>query len=293
TRPAQAADEVGQHPAGHTQPSTASVLPSYCTQPPGGYNLFPRRGKTCIRRAAPRSVKGGIAKTDGRCSVSRLAVVVGLVACSGVAAADPGAEVRPVEGLLARLGTSRFQNVGRTLSVAYAPGGRVLASAAWDGSLRLWEPATGKLLREWAGHDGWVKSVAFAPDGKLLASGGKDGWARLWDAGTGREVRRLKAGAGEVKPVAFAADGQTLATVSWDERARRHDVRLWDPAAGTEKALFQKLWAGTVVASPGGKFLAVGRHELADWEQRIFRLWDVATGKELRQLRSDRHMFSA
>lgn len=61
----------------------------------------------------------------------------------------------------------------------------VLASSGEDGTVRLWNLATGDCFQMWQGHDRRVWSVAFAPDGKTLASSSEDETIRLWNAETG------------------------------------------------------------------------------------------------------------
>jgi WD40 repeat protein len=58
------------------------------------------------------------------------------------------------------------------MGVAFSPDGRLLATASWDNTARLWDPATGEHRRTLTGHDAVVAGVAFSPDGRLLATAG-------------------------------------------------------------------------------------------------------------------------
>jgi len=64
--------------------------------------------------------------------------------------------------------------------------GRTLASATDDGTVRLWDAATGRLTATLAGHTGPILGVAFSPNGRTLASASDDRTVRLLDAATGQ-----------------------------------------------------------------------------------------------------------
>jgi WD40 repeat protein len=62
-----------------------------------------------------------------------------------------------------------------------------LATGGGEGTVKLWDAATGQELLILKGHLEGVHSVAFSPDGKRLATGSLDGTAKLWDAATEQE----------------------------------------------------------------------------------------------------------
>ena len=68
-----------------------------------------------------------------------------------------------------------------------------MASASFDGTIRLWETETGAHLATMEGHDGRVVGVALDADGRVAASAGADGTVRVWEARSGALRQTLRA----------------------------------------------------------------------------------------------------
>ena len=96
-------------------------------------------------------------------------------------------------------------------ALLFTPDGMTLISAGSDRRIRLWDPATGRELRRFVGHEAAVLSLALTADGRTLASGGSDGTVRLWDLADGKERQRFAGSRGQVAAVALAPDGSWLA----------------------------------------------------------------------------------
>jgi GTPase SAR1 family protein len=174
-----------------------------------------------------------------------------------------------------KLGRTLEGHRGFVYSVAFDLGGRTLASGGDDGTVRLWEPATGQLVRTLEGHRGFIHSVAFDPAGGLLASGGDDGTVRLWEPATGQLVRTLEGHRRSIHSVAFDPAGSLLASGSRDGT-----VRLWEPATAqlvrTLEGRQGRVYS--VAFDPAGSLLASGTRD------GTVRLWVPASGELVRTL---------
>jgi len=178
--------------------------------------------------------------------------------------------------------------------VAFSPGGNMLATGDDDGTVRLWDTATGQPVRTIqaipTSQNAGVSGVTFSPDGELLSTADADGTVRLWDPVTGQPVRTIQAdttgqNAG-VNGMAFSPDGKLLASADADGT-----VRLWDPVTGQPVRTIQAdttgqsigLNAGVngVAFSPDGKLLAS-----ADDDGTV-RLWNPVTGRLVRTIQAD------
>jgi hypothetical protein len=181
--------------------------------------------------------------------------------------------------------------------VAFSPDGRLIAAGgSAEGDIGLYDPATGRLVRELRGHKTAVAVLAFTPDGKTLLSQGsvrigavvpgdpaasETEFRRAWDVATGEQVRSFP-GAALVANLTSSSDGRTVVTIGGDGQT----VVLLEAATGGQRAALSGhtnlLFRAKL--SPDGRTAVSAGVESAIW------VWDLPSGKEIGRLEGHRGM---
>jgi WD40 repeat protein len=179
----------------------------------------------------------------------------------------------------------RNEDLGPMAALAFSPDGGTFACACYETTIRLWDAASSKELRQFKGHEGPVYRLFFSTDSQRLVSMSNDRTLRLWDVTTGEEIWRQELQSEWVQAVSL--DGKTVvATESPAGRVihvrdlasgnepRRIEIRPGDrgdpPATGVNSCAF----------SPDGRLLAVDADpNYYPGRERTIQLLEVASGK--------------
>ncbi|WP_025354816.1 AAA family ATPase [Kutzneria albida] len=167
---------------------------------------------------------------------------------------------------------------GAVYLTTFSPNGKVLATASYDNTVRLWDvtdrSAPTPIGEPITGFSSWVSSAVFSPDGTVLAAAGDNHLIRLFDVSDPAHPRELGQPLGgtdgTIYLVAFSPDGHTLASA--DEF---HDVRLWDVRDPAHAVAYSPPFGSrttpvrSVAFSPDGHLLAAGG------DDKSVQLWDV------------------
>uniref|UniRef100_A0A2K5DU98 Notchless protein homolog 1 n=1 Tax=Aotus nancymaae TaxID=37293 RepID=A0A2K5DU98_AOTNA len=106
--------------------------------------------------------------------------------------------------------------------VLFSPDSRIVASASFDKSIKLWDGRTGKYLASLRGHVAAVYQIAWSADSRLLVSGSSDSTLKVWDVKAQKLATDLPGHADEVYAVDWSPDGQRVASGGKDKC-----LRIW------------------------------------------------------------------
>ncbi|OAQ23361.1 WD40 repeat-like protein, partial [Linnemannia elongata AG-77] len=154
-------------------------------------------------------------------------------------------------------------------TMAFSPGGTMVAFGG-NGSLGLWDCASGQEIFVMEGHRDIVMSVAFSPCGKHIASSGVDKIVRVWDSQTGESLFVLEGHTSWVMSVKYSPSGERLVSGGSDDT-----IRFWSPMTGEPGVVLNSSLDGvnSLGFSPDGRWLASGHDEGG------LQLWHAESGE--------------
>jgi WD40 repeat protein len=181
-----------------------------------------------------------------------------------------------------------LEGVGDSIEfLAFTPDGKQLIVGSKDedlpnetGAIRIWDPASRKVVRQLKAPAETISYGALSRDGSTLVCLDAEGFFVVQDLAAGKHLRRLGKWdeRSPLHAIRFSPDGKILAAVGAARSSQRSEglVRLWDVATGRELPRLAGLRGGLLAAafSPDSRLLAVGGKDSA------VHLFDLATGKE-------------
>jgi WD40 repeat protein len=152
-------------------------------------------------------------------------------------------------------------------NVAFSPDSRLLASAGYDKTLRLWDLTHPENAAEVLTNGETVLNAAFSPNGSLLAATYAQGAVRIWDVKSRTLLGTHKKHRDNVFAVAFHPTGRKIATGGRNDTA----VQIWDPETGRHlDALPWEMDVRSVAFSADGTLLAAAGY----WG--AVKVWDLS-----------------
>ena len=117
----------------------------------------------------------------------------------------------------ATINTVRLANSSLTC-LCFSPDGKMVVGGCFDGSTRVWDSRSGKLLGELIGHQSFVTSARIIDDGRKVITSSQDATIRLWDLSTFQQLNRFV----QPGPVSSAIANSTATRIlsTWDKELR-------------------------------------------------------------------------
>lgn len=154
----------------------------------------------------------------------------------------------------------------------FSPDGKLVATASADKFVRVFDVATGKLVRSFEGHTHHVLGVAWRFDGRLLASAGADRVIKIWSMETGEQQRTIAGFNKEVTSISFVVGASETLASAGDAQVRVHNA---------DDGKSPRNFAGGTDFMYSARITPDGRYVVAGGQDSVLRVWNGADGKPI------------
>ncbi|MFN8494724.1 MAG: BTAD domain-containing putative transcriptional regulator [Caldilineaceae bacterium] len=191
--------------------------------------------------------------------------------------------------------------------VAFSQDGQIVAIGHRDGTVRLWQIATGATSLQLAGTTGLIFTLALSRDGRLLITGGREGRLAVWRLPEGELQQVLETKSGAIRSLAISPDGKFLASGHADLAIRlwafdaQAGLRLQRTLLGHNQPIWSLVFGPSPVAQPEPHSAPAEAASHSEPKQLLVtsssdhtvRVWDVETGHALYMLRGQPRVLAA
>jgi WD40 repeat protein/serine/threonine protein kinase len=154
--------------------------------------------------------------------------------------------------------------------VAFTPDGKKLVSASQDGTVRVFDAASGEQLNVLKGHSTWILAMDLSVDGSMIASASSDHTVKLWSVDQPSAELKTQSTTGELD---YLGNNHVVAT-------RGMDAQIWDvETRSVMSTLKHPAIVRSVAVNADFTQIATGT------SNGVVRVWDAQTHKELRSFK--------
>jgi WD40 repeat protein len=211
---------------------------------------------------------------------------------------------------------------GMAWRASFSPDSSRVVTAA-DNGIRVWNGTPGGALLTLGGHETSLRSAQFSGDQQRIVTLDQHGILKLWDPNGGKEIPLQADGANEIRAVATSPSDSRMAVIYADGHLKIKDVAagadvldLTKSGIAARNAVFARDGRRIAVVSPDGVhvlnaadgaelqvlkarvvksagFSPDGQKVVTASDDRTARIWDIASGSELRVLRHEGEVSTA
>ena len=161
----------------------------------------------------------------------------------------------------------------KVTSIALSPDGNIIASASFDGTIRLWDTTTGQIVKELPIKKMPLLAASFSPDGQYIAysyAANEDSSIYIWNLNSNCLQYVLTGHESVTRSISFSHDGSSLVTASNDGT-----VRIWDISQGKCRKTLRDdgKFMLSAVFSPDDSCIAAASYD------KYVRIWSAVSGK--------------